>query len=143
VPTRRDRKILAAVIGGCAALGIVGAVLLTREDDRPAAHAPVVAPEPATKIEMPVEAPAPIESDRVSDEAGSDELASDEDMIEIEPAQPGKPPHRKRRPKRAKTADKTDKPVPAAVGSGSATSRTPPNVEWDPTLLLPSDTKKP
>lgn len=142
VPARRDRRLLAAVIGGCAALGIVGALVATQKTDPPTARAPVVAPEPPAKVEMPVEAPPPIETDSASEEAGSDELASDEELIEMEPAQPGKPPQRKRRPKRSKTADKTDKPVPAAVGSGSATSRTPPRVEWDPTLLLPSDTKK-
>jgi eukaryotic-like serine/threonine-protein kinase len=123
--SRRDRMLWTVVIASCIAVGALIAVVATR-DTKPFA--------PSTRVEMPVTAP-PDPADE-AEEIGSDD-PSDE-LIEIEPAQPGKPARHKRRPKRHKTVDK---PPAVEAGSGSATSRTAPKVEWDPKLLLPSDKK--
>jgi serine/threonine-protein kinase len=134
VRPRRERALWAAVIGACLAIGVVIAVIATRQDAAPArieASQPQPAPVPQTR-----EREAPVVEDSVTEDIA-------EDTIEMEPEQPGKPPRHKRRPKRPKPVDKpADKPVQVEAGSGSATSRTPPKVEWDPTLLLPSDKKK-
>ncbi len=134
VRPRRERALWIAVIGACLAIGVVIAVVATRQDAAPArieASPPQPAPAPQVREH---EAP-PVEDSVIEDIA--------DDMIEMEPEQPGKPPRHKRRPKRQKPVDKpADKPVQVEAGSGSATSRTPPKVEWDPTLLLPSDKKK-
>jgi serine/threonine protein kinase len=138
VRERRDRAIWTAVIAMCLAAGVLIAFIATRAND--------TAPAAPAKLEMPVVAPSAPADEAGSDEVGAaadeatDDLASEDELIEIEPAQPGKPARHKRRPKRHKRVDKT--PPPVEAGSGSATSRTTPNVEWDPKLLLPSDKKK-
>ncbi|HEY5951198.1 MAG TPA: serine/threonine-protein kinase [Kofleriaceae bacterium] len=135
VRARRDRALWAAVIGGCLAIGVVFAFVATRP---PPNSAPPVQQQAPAKVEMPVAQPEP--ADEGSDEVGSD--AAEEEVIEIEPSQPGKPPTtHKRKRHHHKTADKGSAAEP--VGSaGSAATKTTPNVEWDPTMLLPSDKKK-
>jgi eukaryotic-like serine/threonine-protein kinase len=136
VRVKRDRRIWIAVLSGCIAIGVAIAVIATRRDNAQ----PLQLEAPPAQVEMPVAAPEPA-APPAPDEAGSAASDDSEDeLVEIEPARPGKPARHKRRPKRPKVADKP--PAPVEAGSGSATSRTTPKVEWDPKLLLPSDKKK-
>ncbi|HEY5922332.1 MAG TPA: serine/threonine-protein kinase [Kofleriaceae bacterium] len=136
VPARRDRKLFAFVIAACMFAGVVIAFMLTRQDSP-------TAPEPAQ-----AETPPPTEPSRPQGvlievpNTGSDEAAGDEELIEMEPPEPGKPPRRKKKRSRSKPAT-TDKPAVVETGSaGSAAQKPPPNVEWDRWMLLPSDKKK-
>jgi eukaryotic-like serine/threonine-protein kinase len=133
VRARRDRTIMTAVIASCIVAGVAIAFVAARDTETKPLQAE---PKLDTPVVMPATADAAVEIDEPA-ESGSDEVAEDE-MVEIEPAQRGKPARHKRRPKRHKVVE----PPRVEAGSGSATSRTPPNVEWDPKLLLPSDKKK-
>jgi serine/threonine-protein kinase len=128
VRPRSSRALWAAVLGGCLAVGVVIAFVLARE--------PAPAPKPPTpaRVEMPVQEE---QDEPILESANPGETGSDEE-IEIEtPAGSNQPPahHRKRHRKTPATA--TVKPAPAPVET-----KPPPKVEWDPTMLLPSDKKK-
>jgi eukaryotic-like serine/threonine-protein kinase len=143
VRARRDRGIWIAVLAACIAAGVAIVLIVMPDGGTPSAS--TSSDTSTTTVEMPTT--QPVEEQNGSDDVGSDDVVSDDEVIEIEPAQPGKPARRKRRPKRHKVVDKIPPvvektPAPVGAGSGSATSRTTPNVEWDPKLLLPSDKKK-
>jgi serine/threonine-protein kinase len=125
----RRRAWIAALLGVVAA-GAVIAIVAMRERPISDHSAPPRARAPST-IEMPVLQPeAELESGVVDDEESPAKSV----------ATPGRPPKRKR---------KRPKPAPPAPSVPAEAAKSPPakagsaaNVEWDPTLLLPSDKKK-
>lgn len=149
VPVRPRRALWAAALGGCIAVGIAIGIVATREDR---ASAPVTAP---SQTPASVEGPADpahgessaIELPPVTAPALPSKAAEDPTPVAEPPVQtPARTRSRKRtRPAAvAKPATPVAKPSPepTAVGSGAGSARGTPNVEWDPTMLLPSDKKK-
>jgi len=131
VEPRNDRALWAAVIGACIAAGVLIVLLFMREA-RTTKPAPAPVAPPPAQITPPPSTEAA--RDEEIEEGGSDEAVGDE-LIVMQPAEPGKPPvHKKKRTRH--------KPAVGSGSAGSAAIEAPPNVEWDPKLLLPSDKKK-
>jgi eukaryotic-like serine/threonine-protein kinase len=128
---RRHRALWAAVIGIGLATGVALAYLATREGDELRAGDPAANELPATTPSASGEAPAIEEADPAAGPATPD---VEDDAIEIEHRPT--PQRSRKRPKQAA------KPPAVEAGSGSGSARANPKVQWDPTMLLPTDKKK-
>ena len=129
---RRDRTVMAAVIGACAIAGVAIAVIATRGDDAPA-PAPRAAP-----VSAPAADPAPAAAVGTPEAASAEAVELENAVDELDEAASEKPGRKRtrRRPKRAETKPPAPAPQPAGVDKSN------PKVEWDPTMLLPTDKKK-
>ena len=127
-PPARRRRVLPIVVGLSTIAGIAIAVMLSRtgDDEVPPAARPAPRAVPAA-ITPPAPAPEPVA----------------EPAIEIQDTEAPAQPVEKRRRKRTPASVPADagitatSPPDAAIGSGGRT------VEWTPTMLLPTDKKKP
>lgn len=141
----RRRAVIAGVLGASLAAGGIAAVVLSNRDDVPALRESTSA-EPA---EAPAAAEPPAAERAAAEPDGAEralaEEGSDAEEIEIEvdveepSATPGEPPTRKRTKRRVKRARSS---VRAGAGSATTPSKTAPKVEWDPTMLMPTDGAK-
>jgi serine/threonine protein kinase len=146
VPPRKSyRALWATVIGIGLGTGVGIAYVATREPKSAA-----TSPAHDSPVDQPVgSAVVPAAGSQVGDEVpvepagedpGADEHDADEDVdnsaIEID--RPNAPTRQRSR-KRAKPAPK---PPVVEAGSGSGSARVNPKVQWDPTMLLPTDKKK-
>jgi hypothetical protein len=135
VRARRGHALWAAVIGACAAAGVVLAVLATRTSE-PARSVDDPATQPSTNVELPAKVDVPAKSDVP---AKVDEPIAQPPAPQRTDTQEATQPARKRKPRPPRP-----EPAPEPVTTGSAAPAAKPaaNVEWDPTMLLPSDKKK-
>lgn len=130
--SRRRRWLPAAVASGLVAGGVAAVTLATREpgsvESRPIVTPPMSAP-PVAPATAPV--PEPIEPPRTSEPSPAPSVA---------PSVAPSPARAPRKRARAKPTIAPDKPAGPAVPAGSGSSKPAPNkVEWDPTILLPTD----
>jgi serine/threonine protein kinase len=130
---RRDRAIWAGVLGACLAIGVGIALFATREEPAPES-APADVPAPA-----PVQVLTPVDS-MPAEPAPAEPAPTIEAVVTQAPPAVDEPKRKRQRSRKRPKAAKVDKqppPPPAPPPPAAA-----PKVEWDPTMLLPSDKKK-
>jgi serine/threonine-protein kinase len=133
---RSNRRAL-AFAGGAIAIGVgIGVGLLVKGGTEPKPN-----DQPAAASDPPVEAPAAIVDTPA--EPAEETPSDDETEIVIEEPEvastPGRPTKRHRhRPKKPTETKVTTETKAEGAKSGSAASK-PPKVEWNPTMLLPTD----
>ncbi len=163
---KRRGAAIAAVLGAAIVIGSIVAVMTSRTGGPSAATTPAAGPvgdsplaaEPPASIEPAgsgsaeaatppaVEEPPPVaEPAAVEPETGSDAEATDaeaEPEIEIDDKTPSTTPNKKRQKRRVRTTKATQTKAGAGAASQGSTSKTAPKVEWDPTMLMPTDQRK-
>jgi serine/threonine-protein kinase len=149
-PKRRSRAILAVLVGASLVGGGTAAMIFSRGSSDPETAQPVASPvtdtaplaaEPAEPPIPAVQPTAPTVTDVGSAaETGSAEAEAEAEIeIEVDDPPTVAPPkkHTRRRVKRERKVH--------AQHTGSATtpaSKTAPKVQWDPTMLMPTDPQK-
>jgi serine/threonine-protein kinase len=143
-PKRRSRAILAVLAGAGLIGGGAAAMIFSRGGSEPLTAQPAAAPvtDTAPLAAEPAEPPAVqpvVIDDGSAAEVGS---AAEADVEEIEVEDPPTVARPKKHTRRhGKRDPKTT--VHAQTGSGTtAASKTAPKVQWDPTMLMPTDPQK-
>ncbi len=137
-PIRRSRRALVAgVVGAALVGGVVAVVLTSRETERPPVAPAATAPA-ADAVAPAVEPTAPASVGETAPEPEPVDDADDAEAItSTSPPPTSAPTRRKKRRPGASTASTK------STGSGAGTAQQPPKkVEWDRTMLLPTDQKR-
>jgi len=147
-PSRRRTAILAALAGACIVAGASAGLMASRSGNDAKPAPPVAAPVTDTvpQAAEPVE-PAPLVVPAAEQgahaaagsatEAGSDAPAEDVATDVEEPTAETPPKKRQRFPIKRRPK------ITQGAGSASTTaSKTTPKVQWDPTMLMPTDKQK-
>ncbi|HTL36130.1 MAG TPA: serine/threonine-protein kinase [Kofleriaceae bacterium] len=131
-------RALIAVLTIWIAAGVATAVVVMSDSGKPSAETkqvepPAPAPAPAPVPDKPVETVAPTESHEIIPALEEEpEIVTEEPEVAATPDKPAKKHHR--RPKKSSETKVTTEPPK----TGSATTKSP-QVEWNPTMLLPTD----